>query len=204
MWKRLALKINILFNFLRMGAYAKQLLGEQALQVHDQPSSSSQEFQLIDLPPRFQKIISFQGLNWVVGKTLPPGEGKKDQQHFTHDPLMCQHPSHLMKARGGKDNNKWWTCAACGSRFERTLLKDYEPQMGSLTTDQDLITFGRLMGQTYRHAWDHHQPYCQWILRTAEEGDSHPQLKRLAMYIAQMETQFGFKEIPAGRLDEEL
>jgi len=201
MWKRLVLKANLLFNYHRERNRVALLLGEQALKVpSDQPETEG--FQLIETLPEFTRVLPFQRQQFVVGKSRPPGEGKIDAQKFTHDPLICQHPSDRLAARGGKD--KWWTCLACGNRFDRIPLSEFEPTQGAPVSDKDLITFGTHMGHTYQHVWNKHQGYCQWVLQTAEMGDSSTPLRRFATYIAQMEQRMGFQSIPAGRFDEAL
>ena len=98
----------------------------------------------------------------------------------------------------------WWTCAACGKRWERIPLTEFEPSMSNPLDDNDILTFGKHLGYTYLQVWKQDPNYCQWVLETAEMGDASPQLKRFAHYVAQKERQEGFPEIPAGRFDEEL
>jgi len=76
--------------------------------------------------------------------------------------------------------------------------------MAAFVTHEDVVTFGTYMGMTYQQVWKQHQGYCQWILQTAETGDASPQLRRFATYVVQMEQNFGFQEVQAGSLDEEL
>ena len=56
------------------------------------------------------------------------------------------------------------------------------------TTDTEVLTFGKCVGQTYLQTATKNPNYCQWILQTAEgDGDSSPQLKRFAQYLVDRE-----------------
>ena len=149
------------------------------------------------------RVISFQGEKFVVGKELPEGKGVKDQKKHTHDPMTCQHPSEVMCGRGGRGDLKWWCCQACGTRWERILLSSFEG-----TTDRpsgsDLVTFGRHAGKTYNTVYVQDPGYVNWILQTAESGDSpSASLLKFARYLATRETRTP-EDTPAGRMDEEL
>ena len=81
------------------------------------------------------KIIKHHNIRYVVGEAITPGTGPKDQLKHTHDPNICQHPSDQMMARGG-NGQSWWTCAACGSRWDRILLSTFG-QKGDVPQDRD-------------------------------------------------------------------
>ena len=51
----------------------------------------------------------------------------------------------------------------------------------------EILLFGKHVGLTFSHVFDHLPSYAQWVIRTAQEhGDeSHPQLLRLAKYLSQ-------------------
>lgn len=202
LWRRLVLKLGLILNYHRERNRIALLIGEQALTVHQRPHQT--EAQQTDVLPKFTRVLTFKDQKFVVGKERAPGEGRKDATRVTHNPTVCQHPSDRLQARGGRNQDRWWTCMACQSRFDRIPLEEFEPKMGDTTTDHDLLTFGTHMGHTYRQVWDRNQNYCQWILQTAENGDSSQQLRRFAQYVARMEQQMGFAEVLAGSLDEEL
>ena len=68
----------------------------------------------------------------------------------------------------------------------------------------DLITFGKHTGKTYNTVYVQHPDYCEWILRTAETGDSPSQsLLRFADFLATKQMR-SVDDIPSGRMDEEL
>ena len=58
-----------------------------------------------------------------VGNPLPPAKGE-----FTTMRSTCSHPTGSLAARGGRNSTFWWTCMACGSRWERTDEKKATPQ----------------------------------------------------------------------------
>ena len=139
----------------------------------------------------------------MVGKEMTEGQGLIDKTKRTHDPSVCQHPSDLMHGRGGRGEKKWWSCQLCGTRWERIPLVNLEAKT-ELPGPMDRITFGKYMGKTYQTVHLQHPEYCDWILRTAETGDSpSQQLLRLARYLATKEAR-STEDIPAGRMDEEL
>ena len=55
----------------------------------------------------------------------------------------------------------------------------------------EILLFGKHVGLTFSHVFDHLPSYAQWAIRTVQEpGDeSHPQLLRLARYLNQRVTQ---------------
>ena len=113
------------------------------------------------------RILKLQGEPWVFGEAMRPGQGKQDEKKNTHDPLVCQHPSDKMYARGGKNDLKWWTCAACNSRWERIPLSSYSlVTMGKPPTGRDVLTFGKHTGETYDTVWKTDPSYCQWVMQT--------------------------------------
>ena len=117
----------------------------------------------------------------MVGQQMKSGEGPKDKVKITQDPLLCQHPSDKMLARGGRGGQQWWTCSACGSRFNRTPLSNYEAQSaGTCMGGNDIITFGKYTGD-----------------------GACTQLKKFAKYIVSRGIP-NPENIPAGRMDEEL
>ena len=71
-------------------------------------------------------------------------------------------------------------------------------------TGRDILTFGRHTGKTYDTVYTLHPDYCNWVLNTAETGDSpSPQLVKFARYLSTREAR-NPDDIPAGRMDEEL
>jgi len=171
--------------------------GYEKIYVNPEKSSSSSS------KPKQQawRVETHNHVQYVVGKQLEQGKGVKDAANFTHDPSVCQHPSHLMKGRGGK-NDRWWTCIACGSRWERLPLTHFEENEAA--SDRTVITFGQYMGATFGGIWKKDPQYCNWIMSTVESGDKHcSQLKKFAQYIAQRE-QRQAEDTPAGAMDEEL
>ena len=206
-WRRLVKVAWCLLSYVQRRNF---LLTKMPLAIHT-PESSADEFEFVDTKASSSqtkqksapwKVLTFQGLKWIVGKELPEGQGKKDATKHTHDPLTCQHPTDNIQGRGGRNGLKWWICLACGARWERIPLSQYETDSPGL--DKDLITFGKHMGKTYETVLRTDLPYCQWALQTVESGDSHsPQLKKFAKYVVSKENR-GYQDIPAGRMDEEL
>ena len=74
-----------------------------------------------DMCRRFQ-VLSFNGTKFVVGPMLKNrGVSKKR----ACDTLYCFHPEEEMKGRGS-GQGLWWTCEACGARWDRIPLSEFE------------------------------------------------------------------------------
>jgi len=59
-------------------------------------------------------------------------------------------------------------------------------------------------GLTYNEVYTKHPTYADWVLKTAETGDSPSEpLKRFARYLASREARSP-EDVPAGKMDEEL
>jgi hypothetical protein len=207
MWKRLYLLAELLLRFMQRKIFLTELMGEDAIN----PPEDEEEYEKIyvdaDLPhPRTNKpwrVMTFQGEKFIVGKEMTEGRGMRDMSRRTHDPAVCQHPSDLMHGRGGRGDKRWWSCQACGTRWERIPLASFEPKTDTLGP-MDRITFGKYMGKTYNAVYQEHPEYCAWILQTAETGDRpSQQLTRFARYLTTRETR-STEDIPPGRMDEEL
>ena len=102
LWKRLLLKINLLFQMIAMQVKAKTNLGEAAfngLFPAAQPSLSSQASH----GPTKRRSLKGQ----VVGQSLARGEGKKDSVKAHMDPTMCRHPETHMIPRGDATTKRW-------------------------------------------------------------------------------------------------
>ena len=209
MWRRLTILLRAYLQFVQVKNFLITMMPMETIN----PSMSDDEYEKIpvpgDPPQKKEKskpwrIIHFQGIAYVVGKEMTAGSGVKDQGKRTHDPLICQHPSDKMFARGGRGDQKWWTCAACGARWERTPLSHYEVHSSAQSNGRDLVTFGQHAGKSYDTVYANHPSYCNWILQTAETGDDKsPQLVKFARYLATKEAR-NPDDIPAGRMGEEL
>jgi hypothetical protein len=178
------------------------------------PSSSDSEYEKIEVPGEAPKkdvksekwrVLNHQGVPYVVGPELEPGQGVKDKQKCTHDPALCQHPSETMLGRGGRGEQQWWYCQACGNRWKRIPLSKYALlSAGTVPSGNDILCFGKHLGKTCATVYKLYPEYCEWILKTAETGDDPcPQLMRFAKYLATKETP-NPENIPAGRMDDEL
>jgi len=117
----------------------------------------------------------------AVGKALPRGEGKKDAPKAHVEPAMCRHPEEDMQARGNKIS-AWWTCKKCMSRWERVRKEDLTSTTGA-PSDLDMVSFGKHAGSTFQETYLNDPSYCEWAVRTAEEGEANHSLRRLAQYI---------------------
>ena len=132
-WRSLLLKINLVFQMIATQSKTKMLLGEA---VFDSMFPATQA-----------KTASLQHIQYhilkgqVVGKSLPPGEGPKDQKKAHMDPAMCGHQEADMVSRGNKIS-QWWTCKKCLSRWARPPMTDLAPEDGA-PQDQDLVIFGK-------------------------------------------------------------
>ena len=92
-------------------------------------------------------------------------------------------------------------------RWERIPVENFEKQLIEITTDRDLITFGKYAGKTYRWVFTKDPAYCEWIIQTVDHDreTSCTQMKRLGSYLVGKHAQMGgFPEVPAGVLDKEL
>ena len=208
-WQRFRILLTMFLRFTQQKNFLLSILPAELIN----PTEDEDDFEKIDVgdarpKPKEKKknkpfrILPFKGESFVVGDRLIAGKGAKDLKKHTHDPIVCQHPSAQMFARGGKDEKKWWTCTACGGRWDRVPLAYYE--LTSAPKCRDILTFGKHAGQTYDYAYLNDMAYCQWIMMTMESGDSScQQLKKFARYLATREARDP-GDIPAGRMDDEL
>ena len=174
-WKIFVLKLIMVLDNFHLKKRTQAVLGKDAYlrifhQVKDQGDAP---------PPQITNVINGE----IVGKPLSPGEGTVEV-----DPTQCQHPVQRMKRHGNR-SSKWWTCHACQSRWERMKAEDSIPTGTPKGTE--ILLFGKHVGLTFSHVFDHLPSYAQWVIRTAQEhGDeSQPQLLRLAKYLSQRVTQ---------------
>ena len=206
-WRRMVILLRCFLQHMQTKNFLITMLPTETMN----PSEDDEEFEKVDVEPGQPKqkktskpwrIIQFQGQSYVVGKELKESQGKKDAKKHTHDPLTCQHPSDKMLGRGGRAEQKWWCCQACGTRWERIPLSKYETN--DAATGKDILTWGRNAGKTYDTVYTMHPDYCLWIMQTAESGDDAcAQLIKFARYLATREAR-NPDDIPAGRMDEEL
>ena len=211
-WKRIT---NLITTFLQFIQVKNFLIYKFPKETID-PSSSDSEYEKIPVPgeaPKKEKdksqpwrVLNHNGVAYVVGPEMEPGQGAKDKEKCTQDPRLCQHPSDKMCARGGRGEKHWWYCKACGNRWKRIPLSHYEiHSAGTVASGNDIITFGKHTGKTCATVFNKHPEYCQWILKTAETGDDPCQgLMKFAKYIASREAPNPGANIPAGKMDEEL
>ena len=213
MWQRAVTLATMFLQFIQVKNF---LLGKMPKETID-PSSSDSEYEKIPVPGEAPKkkgdksqpwtVHKHKGIPFIVGPVMGPGLGVVDQSKITHSPLLCQHPSDKMCARGGRGTppTLWWYCEACGNRWQRIPLSNYE-SAGTVSSGNDILCFGKHIGKTCRTVYGKHPEYCQWILKTAETGDSPCQeLLKFARYISSRDPNGPNPEdIPAGRMDEEL
>ena len=214
MWRRLYLRADAFLRFTQRKDFLTTLMGEDTINPEEEEEEEFEEIYVeveeIYVDPErpsqktnvHRRVIYFQGEKYVVGKELPEGKGAADKKKHTHDRLTCQHPLEQMLGGGGRAEQKWWCCQACGTRWERVLSSSYEGNKTSLH-GSDLMTFGKHTGKTYITVHLLHPDYCDWALRTAESGnDSSPALLRFAKYLATTQVRRP-ENAPAGRMDEE-
>ena len=209
LWRTIILKAFQLFHFMEVRQVTVDWLGPQAVQLENSASSSSEDPWMSGaMKPRWERVLMFKGESFVVGQAMEPGQGKVDAKNFTHDPAMCQHPIDKMKGRGNLSSSLWWMCAACGQRWKRIPLSQYEPKKAEPLSDLGLITFGKYTGHTYLSAWNLDKNWCQLQMMIGETEDASFLNKRFAQYLVQKEIdeniQLSEYEIPAGRIDMEL
>ena len=207
MWRRLVILLRTFLQFIQVKNFLITMMPMETVN----PTEDDDEFEKIDVDmdqPKKEKkskpwrILEFHGEKYVVGKELKEAKGPKDVKKHTHDPMICQHPSDKMLGRGGRADQKWWSCQACGTRWERIPLSKFETT--SQPSCKDLLTFGKHAGKTYDFVYLNHINYCEWILRTVESGDDAGlQLFKFARYLATREARSP-GDVPAGRMDEEL
>ena len=198
-------RIHIFLEFHNDIDKVKKILNEDLDQIVTPSQSQHDGFTMVEMPPKFTRVIDFHGQKFVVGPALEPGTGKKDAKKATHDPKVCQHPSDLMLGRGTQQSKRWWTCQCCQSRWERIPLSDYNPVLHEAPKDTDILTYGQMMGYTYIQAWNLDQQYCQWTLMTAESTkDASAHLKRFAAWIVRKEQQIALQASRVEVSDEDL
>ena len=204
MWNRLVILAKIFMRFTQVKNFLITVMGKET----NRPPKSDDEWEMIDVDPeepreesnRLWRTINLQGEQYVVGEVLTESKYVKNS---THNPIICQHPAEKMYGRGARADKKWWYCQACGTRWERILLSNFEGTSNH-QNGTDLITFGKHAGKTYNTVYVTHPDYCEWILKTAETGDSpSPELLKFAKYLATREARSP-DDIPAGEMDEEL
>ena len=209
MWRRLVILLRTFLQFTQVKNFLITMMPMETVNPsEDEPEC---EFEKIDVdsdPPKQKKtskpwrILNVKGEPYVVGKELKESQGTKDATKHTHDPMLCQHPSEKMLARGGRNDQRWWCCQACGARWERIPLSKYETN--EQPSGKDLVTFGMHAGKTYNNVYLSHPTYCDWIMKTAETGDdASAQLIKFARYLTTREARSP-EDVPAGRMDEEL
>ena len=210
-WKRLFLLAAAFLRFSQMKNYLITQMGEETICPRE--ASDSEDFEKIYVNPDKSsssssktsqpwRVLNHREEQFVVGKELKQGQGAQDKKKLTHDPAICKHPSDKMQGRGGRVD-KWWYCKACGTRWERVPLSSYEVP-NDVQTGKNLVTFGQYLGMSYATVWTKFPSYCDWVLKTAESGDSpSPPLKKFARYIASREARSP-EDIPAGTMDDEL
>ena len=205
------LKTAQLFHFMEVRQATADWLGPQAVEMGTgMPASSSSQDPWTSgaMKPRWERVLMFHGEHFVVGQAMEAGQGKVDQKKFTHDPSLCQHPSDMMAGRGNTATSLWWLCKACGQRWKRIPLSQYEPNKNSPLCDLDLITFGKYTGHTYLSVWNLDKHWCQVQMMIGETEDASFLNKRFASYLIQKEIDENINlseyEVPAGRLDMEL
>ena len=191
-WKIVTIKLLwVLRNFM-MKNCTQAVLGREAYQriFHRIKSSAEASRGIVN------RVINGE----IVGKALSSNASL--DAPVINLPEMCQHESKYMKGRGDK-KSMWWTCISCQSRWERRPL-DTIPMTGP-TTDKEVLTFGKCVGQTYLQTATKNQDYCQWILQTADgDGDTSPQLKRFAQYLVMRERTAADRPTARQETDSEM
>jgi hypothetical protein len=214
-WRRLTLLIQQFMNYTQYHNVISQIFPQGM--INPAADSDSDDFEKIDVEADFPKqrktqkeknkpwrILTFQDVKYVVGKERPEGKGKQDAKKHTHDPILCQHPLDMMRARGGRDNLLWWNCQACGTSWDRIPLSKFEATSDSQSNHKDRVTFGKHAGKTYDEVYKKHPSYCMWVMQTAEVGDDpDASLVKFARHLATREARSP-EDVPAGRMDEEL
>ena len=210
MWRRLVILLWKFLQYTQIKNFLMMVLPQETINPQEEEDD---DFEKIEVEADFPKqkrsnkpwrILSFNGTEYVVGKELKESQGVKDTQKRTHDPIICQHPSGKMQARGGRNDLRWWCCQACGTRWDRIPLSKYEPTQTTQSSGKDLVTFGKHAGKTYDQVLQSYPGYCEWVMKTAEEGDDvGVQLIKFARYLATREARSA-EDVPAGRMDEEL
>ena len=180
-WKRMMLKVSLIFQTIAQRSKVKMLLGPAVYDVWFTPAvqeSTSQSSQ-----PVVHRVIKGQ----AVGRQLSKGTGVKDLMNVHMDPAMCQHPEEHMAHRGNK-TSQWWICKKCASRWARMDFAQVNPSADPL--DDDLVTFGKHLGKTYTQVYASDPGYCEWVMQTVSQGESAnaPALERLAHFIHTKQT----------------
>ena len=159
LWVKLVKLAWALLQYVQVRGFLMDKMGKDTI---DPSSSEDEGFEHIPVPgedpkkkkdskPQPWQVINHAGVPYVVGQELTPGEGAKDKVKITQEPLLCQHPSDKMLARGGRGGQKWWMCQACGRRFERTPLSNFQ-SAGTCMGGNDLICLGCTRGSRPRQS----------------------------------------------------
>ena len=207
-WKRVSHLITLFFQHIQLKDFLMWKMPKDTID----PSSSDSEYEKVDVPepgearsskdkPMPWRVETHQNVKYVIGRQLAPGQGKVDKLKITHDPLVCQHPTESLLGRGGRGEFNWWHCQACGSRFKRIPLSQFEVSRDNIGSD--ILNFGQHLGKSCNTVYNRHPEYCVWVITTVETGDSACLgLKKFAKYIASRGVPV--IDYPAGRMDEEL
>ena len=212
-WRRLTLLIQQFINYTQYHNVISQIFPQGMI---NPAADSDSDFEKIDVEADFPKqkkpkgkkepwrILTFKDEKWVVGNQWPEGKGKQDMKKRTLDPILCQHPTDMMQARGGRNNLQWWNCQACGTRWERIPLSKFESTPDIPISGKTKVTFGRHAGLTYDEVYQQHPSYCGWVINTAEVGDDPGEsLVKFARHLVTREARQP-EDVPAGRMDEAL
>ena len=198
-WIRIMLKVGRCIRFAEIREHTIRILGADIENLSIDNNRGQKIFRNL-----FQEVREASGRetstastayhrvigNELVGEPLPRGSGVATQSAET-----CHHPETEMSRRGTAKMHTtnpatnpptkimimWWTCRLCQSRWARHPIPDYGT---SEAQDNDVMCFGKHAGKTYVEVLLTCPTYCDWVLMTAESGESpSPQLMRFAAYI---------------------
>ena len=135
-WNRFRIKICWLIRYTQAKHFLTTMLGQEVfLNTYQGLRRSSARRQSTPVT----RVI--QGK--VVGKPKTPSETVKP----TVSAKDCLHQEQYMKWRGNK-HAAWWTCLACGSRWEGHTLGKFTPM--DEPEGSELVLFGKHAGKTFQ------------------------------------------------------
>ena len=175
-WGRFRIKICWLIRYTQAKHFLTTMLGTEVFLATYQGLRRSQE-------PRQATPVTRVLQGKVVGKPKTPSETVQP----TVSAKDCLHQEQCMKWRANK-HAAWWTCVACGSRWEGHTLGKFTPM--DEPEGSELVLFGKHAGKTFQWVANNVPKYLEWVVMTADnDPDCCESLTRLARWAAIREWQ---------------
>ena len=145
-WYRLVIKLFVVMDVHAVKMKAQALLGKNVYlrvfqQLKDEEPVQAQQV---------NNIINGEivGRKIKDGKGAAPSVGQSTDGAPRTDPKTCTHPLKMMTRRGNR-SQKWWTCKACLTRWERYSIQEATPEDSNIK-DNEIVLDGCHRGKKYQ------------------------------------------------------